>query len=500
MRSRLSFPALAFAAALLLSLLAHGPAGAQPAPPTPPPISVKGGNASLTTSAASANVALPSSNLTFSVVQLINDGANELFYNLGTTSGVTAASTNAPLPAGASVALFVGQNTFVAAISPGGASTLRVIQWNGAPAYARAGSSGGGGGAVSSVSNTDGTITASPTTGAVVVSVANMIYPANDNTVQGSMGLGVGALAGQTAAAANYQNTAFGYQALNGTMTTAGFQNVAIGYKALNALTSGAGNVAIGTNALLINTTGGGNMALGVGALSSNVSGTNSVAIGGTALNLATSGNNIAIGRSASSILTAGTSTVVIGTQAGQFSTGSSNTIIGNVAGTGVNGSTTGGNNVFIGANAGLAFTTAASNICIGLSACSTLAGGAGNIIIGAGANGTVPTAGTSSFLNIGGTIQANDLATLELDFNVTLASTATFAKRINSISHMYKTVVTGNAGAATITGVAPGAGQSGIIAACGTNAGTGALYAGAGTSTTYAKLLDNLGTGVTGC
>lgn len=498
MRSRLSFPALAFAAALLLSLLGAVPGGAQPAPPTPPPISVKGGNASLTTSAASANVALPSSNLTFSVVQLINDGANELFYNLGTTSGVTAASTNAPLPAGASVALFVGQNTFVAAISPGGASTLRVIQWNGAPTYARAGSSGGGGGAVSSVSNTDGTITASPTTGAVVVSVANMVYPANDSTPQASMGWGVSALSGQTAAAANYQNTAVGYQTMVGTLTTGGTGNVAVGYKALNANTSGAGNVAIGNNALLINTTGGGNMAIGGTALASNIAGNNNVAVGVTALNLNTASSNTAIGRSALSVVTSGNSNVAIGTQAGQFNTGSNSVFVGSSSGLGVNGTSTGGSNTMIGQQAGLAITSGASNTCIGNTACNTLTSGAGNILIGAGRQ--VPTAGTSSYLDIGGTIQANDLATLELDFNVTLASTTTFAKRVNSISHMYKTVVTGNAGAATITGVAPGAGQSGIIAACGTNAGTGALYAGAGTSTTYVKLLDNLGTGVTGC
>jgi hypothetical protein len=62
------------------------------------------------------------------------------------------------------------------------------------------------------------------------------------------------------------------------------------------------------------------------------------------------------------------------------------------------------------------------------------------------------------------------------------------------------KTAVTGNAGAATITGTAPAAAGGGLLFACGTSAGTGALYAGAGTSTTYTKVLDNIGSGVTGC
>lgn len=132
---------------LLLQLM--GQAGAQPSPPTPPPISTKGGNASLSATGASSNVALPSSTLTFPVVQLVNVGTTEIFYNLGVGAGTAATTASASLPPNGSIALFAGANTFVAAITGGGTSTVRVTQWNGAPSYANTGGGGGGGGTVS---------------------------------------------------------------------------------------------------------------------------------------------------------------------------------------------------------------------------------------------------------------------------------------------------------------------------------------------------------------
>lgn len=52
----------------------------------------------------------------------------------------------------------------------------------------------------------------------------------------------------------------------------------------------------------------------------------------------------------------------------------------------------------------------------------------------------------------------------------------------------------------ATITVTAPGALNLGLFVGCGTTAGTAALYAGAGTSTTAKRILDDIGSGVTGC
>jgi hypothetical protein len=52
----------------------------------------------------------------------------------------------------------------------------------------------------------------------------------------------------------------------------------------------------------------------------------------------------------------------------------------------------------------------------------------------------------------------------------------------------------------ATITATAPGAANGSLVFGCGTNAGTAALFAGSGTSTTLTRVLDNIGSGVTGC
>lgn len=51
-----------------------------------------------------------------------------------------------------------------------------------------------------------------------------------------------------------------------------------------------------------------------------------------------------------------------------------------------------------------------------------------------------------------------------------------------------------------TATGTAPGAGGGKVELVCGTNAGTAKIIAYAGTSTTAATVLDNIGSGVSGC
>lgn len=63
-------------------------------------------------------------------------------------------------------------------------------------------------------------------------------------------------------------------------------------------------------------------------------------------------------------------------------------------------------------------------------------------------------------------------------------------------------TLATGEVGLAKITasGSAPGAAGLKLAVVCGTNAGTAKIIAYAGTSTTAATVLDNIGSGVTGC
>lgn len=102
--------------------------------------------APLVVTSSTGNVAFADSTSTYPAAMLLNDGANELYFALG-NSGVTAAATNQPLPAGRSicVAITVGV-TNVAAISPSG-STLKVTQATGCPPASGGGGGSGGGGA-----------------------------------------------------------------------------------------------------------------------------------------------------------------------------------------------------------------------------------------------------------------------------------------------------------------------------------------------------------------
>ena len=109
-------------------------------PPTPLPVGIFGATASLSVTSSTGNVAIPAGSASENSVLIQNDGTAEVFVKLG-SSAVTAATTDFPLQAGASVSTYVGASTNVAAITSTGASTLRVTRTNGA------GSGGGGGGA-----------------------------------------------------------------------------------------------------------------------------------------------------------------------------------------------------------------------------------------------------------------------------------------------------------------------------------------------------------------
>jgi hypothetical protein len=93
-------------------------------------------------------VALTGSLVPFGSALLINDGANEVFYNPGNSS-VTATTSSYPLPAGYCIGVWLNGATNVAAITASSTSTLRVIQYNGAaPISCGSSGSGGGGGGV----------------------------------------------------------------------------------------------------------------------------------------------------------------------------------------------------------------------------------------------------------------------------------------------------------------------------------------------------------------
>ena len=109
-------------------------------PPTPLPVGIFGATASLSVTSSTGNVAIPAGSASENSVLIQNDGTAEVFVKLG-SSAVTAATTDFPLQAGASVSTYVGASTNVAAITSTGSSTLRVTRTNGAV------SGGGGGGA-----------------------------------------------------------------------------------------------------------------------------------------------------------------------------------------------------------------------------------------------------------------------------------------------------------------------------------------------------------------
>jgi hypothetical protein len=91
-----------------------------------------GGNASLSVSVASGNVAFPASSSGFPAALLANDGGVDLFYALG-NSGVTAATSSAALLPGNQICVAIGTATNVAAITSTSTATLQVTQLSGCP-------------------------------------------------------------------------------------------------------------------------------------------------------------------------------------------------------------------------------------------------------------------------------------------------------------------------------------------------------------------------------
>jgi hypothetical protein len=78
---------------------------------------------SLTAGVSSLNVALPAGG----TVILVNSGTVDLFYKLGTTSGVTATTSDLILPAGRTLPIGIGSNTYIAAVTASGTAKLYVV-------------------------------------------------------------------------------------------------------------------------------------------------------------------------------------------------------------------------------------------------------------------------------------------------------------------------------------------------------------------------------------
>jgi hypothetical protein len=188
----------------------------------------------------------------------------------------------------------------------------------------------------------------------------------------GSLSLGIGALASDSAPSTN-NNVALGSNALQS--NTTGINNVATGYNALKNNTTASFNVATGNSALESNTTGSANAAFGNSALKNNSSGFNNVGVGSDALSKNTTGtSNIAIGKDALFNNIGGSYNVASGGSAlTANTTGSDNAAIGEAA---LKSNSTGRENVAIGSNALQNNTTGDFNVAIGRKAGYATSGG----------------------------------------------------------------------------------------------------------------------------
>jgi fibronectin-binding autotransporter adhesin len=190
-------------------------------------------------------------------------------------------------------------------------------------------------------------------------------------------------------------------------ISTSALNNTALGHGAMASVSSGDFNVAIGELALNNASSTEWNIAIGRRTMENNTTGSYSVAIGGNAMRQNSSGNyNVAIGYNAMLDGGGSSSSVAVGTGALQYATGDSNTAVGQGAGEGVSSTSTGVDNVFLGHNAGFAYTTASRNTFVGYNAGNSVIDGSDNILIGN--NVDTPTTSTSNHLNIGNTIYGN--------------------------------------------------------------------------------------------
>jgi hypothetical protein len=120
-----------FALALTMLTALAGPAAAQ----NPRGFTPGNGDAScavpasISVSSTSSRTALDDANTCGASVILINVGATEAFYRLGTSDAVAAVTTDNALPANGTIVLSILQGqTYLAAITATGSTTIRVLQ------------------------------------------------------------------------------------------------------------------------------------------------------------------------------------------------------------------------------------------------------------------------------------------------------------------------------------------------------------------------------------
>jgi len=328
----------------------------------------------------------------------------------------------------------------------------------------------------------------------------------------GNTGDGLGGGTGMTGP----QNTAIGW--FSQTQMTTGQFNTSIGNNSMGHEYDGSHNVAVGTDSQRNSIHSSSNISIGVNSLYSPQSTFFTIAIGTNALRGQTTSSgssNIAIGYQAmaSTARTTAQNNVVMGGDIGDttVTTGSSNTLLGYRAGRAFS---TGGNNVAVGSLAGVLLDTGAGHTILGQNAGSKLTAGSNNVIIGQSVASTTLATGSNNILI--GTSSAADTASSSTSSTFWIGGGSTAVISATNIAGTPAVAIPGSlalgAGSLTVSagsvgltkisasGAAAGAAGGKIELVCGTNSGTAKLIAYAGTSTTAVTILDNIGTGVTGC
>ena len=300
-----------------------------------------------------------------------NGGTGQTTYTdgqllIGNTTGNTLTKTT--LTAGSNITITNGSGAITIAASGGGASaatptalgTVYGATSSGSPYLTALGYAAGG-------SNTG-------------VSNTAIGYQAGTNTTSGTYNVSVGQGALQTNVSGS-NNIAIGRNAVS---ASTGSDNTGVGYNALSATSTGASNVAIGSYALTANTTATNNVAVGYQALYTNTTGYESTSLGYQSLYTCTTGfTNVAIGAATLRSLTTGNDNVAIGNNAGNSNYGSGAA------------TTTGVNNVFVGAQALAAAAGNSSCVVIGSSAVGK---GASTAFISGGGGATYNGGNTTTF------------------------------------------------------------------------------------------------------
>ncbi|GAB3717960.1 hypothetical protein GCM10027592_60510 [Spirosoma flavus] len=205
-----------------------------------------------------------------------------------------------------------------------------------------------------------------------------LIGPSAGNTTMGGLGNSIiGYQAGVNNANGQYNNF-IGYQA--GYSNQSGFNNVYLGAKA-GYQSDGGSNVFVGAFSGTANTYGYNNLFLGAQAGSSNSMGHNNCYLGNQAGMTNTTGIGNTVMGSRAGYNHTGSSNVLIGYGAGYGVQADNNTIIGAQAGRAA--SLTGGNNTFVGYQAGQNNTTGDYNVFLGQQAGLTNTTGASNLFMG---------------------------------------------------------------------------------------------------------------------